>query len=466
MPLDQAHTHGTDWIQIDDDGGVLGPLLNAQVDPQGVEAGTFCYSRAGGRWWGCVVSNPATSTHAWALIGGGGPAPSPGAMLLYVVAEAGTPMAVTGTFPDIDAAITQALADFGATPLNADFLVLPGTYPSFSIIPGAHIAALTEDSPAGNAVRITDTATVSGSFNDPSHRASVSGLLIDVVGVPAVLEDAVVPPSAGRVVFRQCQLAAQGAIGVSFPNGAMAVEFVECQVTGSGSVEGLQIDVTALNTRFDGSIDVRSMQGNASRLAGGQLRLASASTSDLQSCILEFSADPYVTLENGHELNVSGGALTAGLPGTVAVTTATSGTVNLLSGSWPGAKLYTGNLTINSSTNGRAYRGQDVEQLAVGPTVFLVEEDAELVVFAAGIGASSSTLRLPDPSTLPPNREVLVKRIDSDVSSSCSVDVAGGFTIDALGSAVASVVLGPNDSYRLVSRRATALGGACWLRVP
>jgi len=461
MPLDQAHTHGTDWIQIDDDGGVLGPLLNAQVDPQGVEAGTFCYSRAGGRWWGCVVSNPATSTHAWALIGGGGPAPSPGAMLLYVVAEAGTPMAVTGTFPDIDAAITQALADFGATPLNADFLVLPGTYPGFTLVPGAHIASLTEDSPAGNAARVTGSIVVSQDFDDPAERASVSGLLLDLVNVPAVIEDAV-PPTAGRIVFRQCQLAAQGAIGVSFPNGAMAVEFVECQVTGAGSVEGLQIDVTALNTRFDGSIDVQSLRGNASRLAGGQLRLASASTSDLQSCILEFSADPYVTLENGHELNVSGGALTGGLANTVAVTTGTSGTVSLLSGSWPGAKRYTGNLTINVSASGRAQNGQFIAPLGAG--TFAIDASADFVELdCTATAAGAVVLDLPDATVLQPYKSLTICRIDSNVAVTVTVACVAANEFNRTVPAVTVLTLGVSDNLSLTASRSAP---GRWLRTP
>lgn len=391
----------------------------------------------------------------------GTPSGTAGATLLYVVAQAGTPMAVTGTFPDVDAAATQAVTDFGGSPLNADILVLPGTYGGFLWLPGMQVSALTDDAPEQESVLIKSTIVVSQTFDASTDTGSIKGLCVRVTGVNGIEGD-VTPPSNGALMIRQCTVEAQGGDAVSLPNATMILRADRSDFTGTSAFDAPGVDVELTSGSTSGEIDVASIDAQQV-LFESQILLTSAGSSSLDRCAIAFVASPYITLEARHSLAVANSWLEDGLDTSVAVGTASRGTLTLRTGSFPGARLYADGITVATTTSARSYFAQDVTMVGAGTTNIL--NGAEYIEASFAVGSIGHTLQLPLAATQPPNKEIIVKRGDNDGTCALTIATQGGNTIDALGSALTSILLGPNDTVRFVVRRGATTAGR-YMRVP
>ncbi len=240
--------------------------------------GTVWHETDTGDYYGVALN--LANTHVYVAMGGS----ASGTSLLYVVAEAGTPMATTGTFPTVEAAVAQAQADFGVNPLNAAFIVMPGTYPGFRLRPGMHVALVVEGGvqlgmippvPSLDTPPFTITGTVQILAADgwdplpgaPLPNASIAGALFDT-GAATCLEING-PVTAGTVSIAQSVLRTTGiAIDEVAPGPYSAtalmlmLETTHAEAFGSISFNGSNTRLVCFaGCRFQGAVLTQQVEG-------------------------------------------------------------------------------------------------------------------------------------------------------------------------------------------------------------
>lgn len=375
-----------------------------------------------------------------------------GAKLLYVVAETGTPMALTGTYATPTAAIAQAVIDRASAAVPVDILVMPGTYVGFALQENVHVKALTEGRSNQTAQRTTTiSSTITFAAAGAACAASLGGLQISTGANTAIdgtngtnyvvtlqncrlvnndAANPVIDPVAGEYALYGCQIDAQGGSSTIASSTAI-LTMSECQLTGPTSLGGIH-DLT--NTSFSGVVSSNNGSTTLNHCtivansAGGALQLSGTANSTLRSC----------TIDNATNTLTVGGAA-----GTLAIAGGTTGIRTVATG-----------ITVNvTQPLGAARRTQTLA------TTGSVNDDTDVIVVTLAAGVGTEVISLPDPDVQLPMKELTIKRADNVVRQ-CDIDPTVTTQIDNLGAGVA-VQLAPGDYLNLMADR----GNGRWLRV-
>jgi hypothetical protein len=433
--------------------GVLG--FEGVGDPYRVYApGTLLYARVDGAAAGglFIVAEDTTNAPVAIQIVRGSEPSGTGALLLYVVAEAGTPMAVTGTYPTVAAAITAAVAARGAATVPVDILVLPGTYAGFALQANVHVKALTEGA-SGQTTQATTTvnSTISLVASGAPCAASLSGLSV-ITGASTALDatnaanytvtvngsllennDAANPTvldAAGTFVWSNTQVQATGGSS-SFSGGGAENSWNQCRLSGPTGVGGT-IPV-ARGTTINGVVTATAAV--AAIITDTVIRANSAGGA------LVLIAGAAFTLRNS-QINNTNQSLTVGGAG---------GTLTIEGGT-TGIRTVAAAITVTvSQPLGAAYRRQNIAATAT------IADDTDVAVINL---AAAGVITLPDPDLQLPDKELVLKRNDSNIVS-CSITPPAGVEIDELGATV-PVLLNPQGDYlRLRADRGNSRWNRC-----
>lgn len=433
--------------------GVLG--FEGVGDPYRVYApGTLLYARVDGAAAGglfIVAEDTNDDPVAIQIVRGSEPSGT-GASLLYVVAEAGTPMAVTGTYPTVAAAITAAVTARGAATVPVDILVLPGTYAGFSLQANVHVKALTEGfSSQITQATTTVTSTISFVASGVACAASLSGLSVVTGGATAL--DAVnagnytvtvngsllnnndaanptVNDAAGTFVWHNTQVQADGG-SATFSGVGANNSLNQCRTSGPMNIGGT---ISVLRGTTLGGVVTMTAAVN-SVWTDTVLRANSAAGA------LVLIAGSAVTLRNS-QINNTNQALTVGGAG---------GTL-FLDGGTTGIRTVAAAITVTvNQPLGASYRRENLAATAT------LADDTDVAVITL---AANGTFTLPDPDLQLPDKELTLKRVDANIVS-CTVTPSAGTQIDNLGVGN-SVLINPSGDY-LVLR--ADRGNQRWLRV-
>jgi len=462
----------------------------------------------------------------WRQFAGAGS--SSGAMLLYVVAQPGTPMAVVGTYPTVEAAAAVALPTASAP---RDFIVMPGVYPDFRLRPGMHVSAIvdggyafalppppvaTVDNPAvtinGTIDVLAADGWVQGAPGFTLPNASLKGAFVNGGAAPALrLEGAC---SAGLINITASKLVSTAlAIDESVPapggSPGLLVQF------NNASVESLVGFVAG--TAFNG-VNHR-LSFNSGRIIGSMTTSAaeglSFSDCALLACLItatggfvppgtgsanvRFFRTSLIDLGSGLPvLRLNAGALAPFDPAIAAFSNGseiqnatpdsidgTGGIVLMTSGAIPGFVGAPPEILFLTSAMGRSLKTSPVipppatidangyvSFSGPGPFTFTIPEGLglELIPFdcTGADPGSTADITLPNARRAMAWSQLILKRIDDNVGITFNVLTATPNEFDKTAPPTTSVLLGPQDTLQLIASRepdpVTGIGR--WLITP
>lgn len=483
----------------------------AQLPPAngaGVMAGARAYVRSEDTYYDLTPTDSSPTVYYWRPEPGG--SGGRGAKLLYIVAEdtttpgIATPMAVSGTFPNVDAARIQAETDFAAIgePMNADFIILNGMYPGFTLKPGMHLAAAAGSGYASLQIPPSpgplDTPAVS--FSGPAlirgadgwvagatvPNASISGVRFSTGAVSAFQVDGDV--TGGTIQVRQSLVRVTSGRGFdcdpqsadlqfvlddtrveaydsysAFLGGCRMQCFNACRLV--GRIQGDAVEALALGDCY---LIHAKVVLNAAPPPGG-----SASARFYRVTAVSTDGDSVVELNNGAVLEVNGGSDSANcFPYSV---TGNGGVVKLIAGALPGFRAAPPEIVIISGPTGLSRSNysttnDDGYVAPTGPGPFTYNltngEDTFLLDAEGADDGAEITINLPNAKEGLQFGEIIVKRIDSKVSVSSIVKTTSGNEFDKDTVPVDELTLAPNGSLRLLRSREPNAGVGRYLTVP
>lgn len=460
----------------------------------------------------------------WRQFASGGGGGGPGALMLYVVAQVGTPMAVTGTFPTHDAAAAQALLDFGVTPLKADFITMPGTYPGLRLRPGMHVSLVVvggtrpgqippdptlNDTPPFIITGPVDVLAADGwnvvpGVGVPIPNASLSGAVIDATAAGAAGRCLRIGAgvTAGTVTLPKCVLKVQsGTAAIAIDEVApgplnpvaltVQLETSQIEAFGATAFNGVNVRLTGLGgCRIQGAMSTSQEEGItlfdsfgvfapitanalvAPAFGSANVRIVRTSLLSIGSPVVTLNGAPTVSFSAGCDVNTFGSAPTFG---------GTGGTVWLQSGSLPGfvganpAITFLVNPPGQSSCTpptGTPDLNADgyIAPVGAGAFTYTIPDDTgiDLILFdfSGLIAGATVTINLPNARLAMPWTPLVLKRIDENLLPIVRVNTTAGNEFDKSTVPLTNIPFPPGDCIRLTASREPVAGIGRWLTTP